>query len=441
MTTALGLVAAALLIAANGWFVAAEFAYVAVRKPKLEEQARGEGRRARRAGRALRVSRRLSFVLSGAQLGITVTSLVLGFLAEPAIAQALEPVFRSLGVGDAAISGISLVTALFLATSIQMVFGELVPKNLAIAKPEPFALALASGVLAYTRVARPVIRLFDGAANRLLRLLGIEPVEELGGGVTVEELDFIVEESARVGVLDERKALLLARALDFRERQAKEVMIPRPHVVSVPATASGRHLRELLRTPFSRFPVVAEEGDLDEIVGVVHAEDLVRFPPDERDDVPLGGLVRTAVYVPETALVTTIIERLRVEGCEMAIVVDEYGGTSGILTREDLAEELVGDIFDEHDPLGVGIEESGVNTWTVPGRFRLDEVLRETGVDLPEGDEYDTVAGLVMNELGRVPVVGDRVEVMGAVLTVLDMRKRQVVLLSVEARPLDEDQR
>ena len=237
LLTALGLVAVVLLIAANGYFVAAEFAYVASRRSKFAEGAEDGDKK---SIRALAVHKRLSFMLSGAQLGITVTSLVLGFIARPAIAGAIEPVLEAVGVGANASFGVSLVIAFVLATIAQMVFGELAPKNLAIAKPEPVARAVAGSTLLFMKVAGPVIRLFDGSANRLLKVFGIEPVEELHGAVSTEELDLIVDSSAESGHLTVLQAGLLERAIDFAELEASDAMVAWNKVVTIDGTCDRR---------------------------------------------------------------------------------------------------------------------------------------------------------------------------------------------------------
>jgi CBS domain containing-hemolysin-like protein len=429
LTTALGLLALVALIAANGYFVAAEFGFVAVHRNRMEQEARAGGRAARRV---LDVSRRLSFMLSGAQLGITATSLLAGYLAEPAIGRVLEPLFEWAGLTGGAQRTLSFLLAFFLATTAQMIFGELAPKNLAIAKPESVAKALAGSVHVYLTVAGPVIRLFDGAANRLLRALGIEPAEELATGVSAEELDYIVEQSVREGALTERQAALLSRTIDFLDLQASEVMVPRTRVETLPAAASGAEIRARLRTPYTRYPVVPDGGDLDDVIGVVHTEDLLSFPVERRDRLTAAGIMRPALFVPESAPVTAVVDQLLASRAEMAIVVDEYGGAAGILTMEDLAEELVGDIVDEHDPVEVTLRAVGERCWVVPGSWRIDEIERDTDVVLPDG-EYDTIAGLVMDRLGRVPVTGDVVELDGATLHVLDMRRRQVLSVRMTA--------
>ncbi|QGG94504.1 DUF21 domain-containing protein [Actinomarinicola tropica] len=436
MLTALGLLAVVALIAGNAWFVAAEFAYVAARRGRLvEAEESGD----RRAPRALQVLGRLSFMLSGAQLGITVTSLVVGFIAEPTLGAALEPVVGWLGVSERARPGIALTVGFVVATAAQMVFGELAPKNLAIARPEPVALRLARGLVVFLKLARPVIRLFDGAANRLLRALGIEPVEELHGGVHPEELPLIVDASSAAGSLTASQADLLRRALEFRDLDAREVMVPWNRVVTIGADATGGDLQDLLdASRHMRFPIVNEVG---EVVGMVHAKDLLAVPVERRHEVALTDLSRPVLAVPESSDLHRVLAELRGSASPMAIVVDEHGGTAGVLTIEDLVEELVGDIGDEFDEdEGPRLEVLDDSSWRLPGDLRLHEVERETGVEIPEGP-YDTVAGFVMDQLGRIPEVGDEVDAAGLRARVVEMDDRRVLTVDLRIdEPADADE-
>ncbi len=413
MITFLGLLAVVALIAANGYFVAAEFAFVAARRGRLDDAAATGDRRARRA---VEVHKQLSFMLSGAQLGITVTSLVVGFIAEPTLGRALEPVMGAIGVPEGARFGVALTVGFVLATLGQMVFGELAPKNLAIAKPEPVARALAGSTLIYLRLASPLIRLFDGSANRLLRALGIEPVAELHGGVSVEELDLIVEESAEHGKISARQAALIERAIDFGALHASAAMVPWNRVSTIDASASCEDLRQLMRTAHSRFPVLGEGG---EVVGLVHAKDLLAVDGGALGSTTIADFSRPALVVPETARLRSVLTVLRREATEMAVVTDEYGAPAGVVTLEDLVEELVGDITDEYDPTLPSAESHEDGSWTVPGWWRIDEIERTTGITLPADGTYETLAGLVLSRLQRLAAVADRVEVGDAVLEVV----------------------
>ena len=409
MTTALGLLAVLALILANGYFVAAEFAFVAARRGRLEELAENGDRR---AVRAVAVHKRLSFMLSGAQLGITVTSLVVGFIAEPTLGRALTPLMRLVGIQEAAAPGIALTLGFVLATIGQMVLGELAPKNLAIAEPERFSLALARSTYVYTRLAGPVIKLFDGASNRLLRMFGIEPVDELEGGVSEDELGYIIDESTRGGVLPEDTAGLLNRALEFRALRASDTLVARTQVDYLNADATGADLREMARsTGHSRFPVAGD--GLDDVLGFVQAKDLLRIPAAQRDATPIRALLKSVLAIPESTLLGPLLSDMRASHTQLAVVVDEYGGTAGIVTLEDIVEELVGEIQDEYDPAEPAVRVLDDGSFLVPGGWRVDETARDTDIELPEGD-YDTIGGLIMERLGRVAEVGDAVR-LGAV--------------------------
>ena len=428
MSTALGLVAVLLLILGTGYFVAAEFAFVAVRRGRLEEYAaQGD----RRADHALAVHRRLSFMLSGAQLGITVTTLAVGFIAEPVLGALLEPVLRLTPMSDTAAYAVAVTAGFVLATGASMVFGELAPKNLAIAEPELVALRLARATYFFMRIAGPLIRFFDGASNALLRALGIEPVDELSGGVSPDELEYIIDASSRGGSLDETTAGLMRRSLEFRELRAADAMVSRTHVDHVGVDATGRDLRSLaLRTGHSRFPVTG--AGLDDVVGLVQAKDLLRVPPNVRDTTPVRSLLKPVVAVPESTLLAPLLADMRESHSQLAVVVDEYGGTAGIVTLEDIVEELVGEIEDEYDPDEPAVRQESDGSYLVPGSWRVDECVRDTGMSLPEGD-YDTIGGLVMATLERVAEVGDEVRLATVTLRVERMDGLAVGMVRLRA--------
>jgi CBS domain containing-hemolysin-like protein len=428
MLTALGLVAVVVLIVANGYFVAAEFAYVASRRSKFVEGAeQGD----KKSIRAVAVHKRLSFMLSGAQLGITVSSLVLGFIARPAIAGAIEPVLEWFGV-EGASGGLSIALAFGLATIAQMVFGELAPKNLAIAKPEPVARAVAGSTLVFMKVAGPLIRLFDGAANKLLRLVGIEPVEELHGGVSADELDIIFDSSAEQGHLTTSQAGLLERAIDFADLEASDAMVAWNKVVSIDGSASATDLRDAMASRRSRFPVLDAAG---KVQGIVHAKDLLGVERADYDTVVVESLMHDVIAVPESAGLSVVLAELRKNSTEMALVVDEYGGPAGIVTLEDVVEELVGEIEDEYDPTETTeqVQESP-GVWIVTGTSRPDEIARSTGFELPDG-EYDTVAGLVLDRLERIAEVGDSVVVDGVMIEVTEVDGYAIEQVRVQIDP------
>ncbi|MGW0482880.1 hemolysin family protein [Nonomuraea sp. NPDC003214] len=399
----MGLLALFLLTAATGYFVAQEFAFVAADRGVLREQA-AAGDPA--AEKALRVTSRLSFMLSGAQLGITVTALLVGFLAEPAIAVLVRPWLTEAGLSDGLITGLSVAIGVFVATIVQMVLGELAPKNLGIARPEPVAKFLAGSTLAYLAVVGPVIRLFDSAATGLLRKVGIEPVEEVEQGATPEELSRIIEESTEAGELPPRLSELLERALEFGDHTAEEIMVPRPRVVVLRSSQPISDLVETMREcGHSRYPVLGADGD---VLGVTGVRELLASGLDEGR---VAAITRPPLLVPDSLPLPAVLDRMRVAKDDIACVIDEYGGLAGVVTVEDLAEELVGELVDENDPDPVGAVAQAEGVWDVPGRLRLDEVERATGVALPESDDYDTLGGLILAKLGRMPEAGDTVTV------------------------------
>ena len=401
-----GLALILVLTVATGYFVSQEFAYVAVDRSRLRTLAE-DGDPA--AARALKVTSRLSFVLSGAQVGITITALLAGYFAEPYLGAGLEELLGSAGVPQGVSVSVSVILALLLATIIQMVLGELAPKNLAIAKAEAIALRLARSTLLYLTIAGPLIRVFDSASNRILRRVGIEPVEELPQGATAQELDRIIVTSYEQGLLDEDTMRLLDRGLDFRGRTAEEAMVPRVDVITVHRDEPLTRVVELLDTGHSRFPVIADS--VDEVLGVVAIGDVVELEPADRAHIAVGSLASPPVVVPETLPLPGVLERLRTARRQLAIVVDEYGGFAGIVSLEDIAEELVGEIRDEDDLPESGLVPGGDGSWVVSARWRLDEVQEATGVALPEGDDYETLSGLVMARLGRIPAIGDELMV------------------------------
>ncbi|MCS7475950.1 hemolysin family protein [Umezawaea endophytica] len=419
----LGLVAIVVLTAATGYFVAQEFTYMAVDRGRLQTLAE-QGDKA--ADRAYRVTQRLSFMLSGAQLGITVTALLVGFVAEPLLGAGLSGLLGFTGWSEAARLSLSVATALVFATVVQMVLGELLPKNLAIAKPEELARALSGSTLVYLKVAGPVIKFFDASANRLLRTVGIEPVEELPQGATGAELVHIIGEAGDQGHLDPELSRLLDRGLDFRTLVAEQAMTPRVRVHTVRADEPAARVVELLDTGHSRFPVVG--ADLDDVIGVVGLAELLTLAPAERATTEIREIVAPTVLVPETLPLHHVLERLRTEHRQLACVVDEFGGFAGVVSLEDLAEELVGEIHDEDDLVGEIPERLPDGTWALPGRLRVDEVADLTGVPLPRNEGYDTVSGLLLHHLGRTARVGDEVALTIETQSLEDLPPRHVTL-------------
>jgi CBS domain containing-hemolysin-like protein len=419
MLTALGWLAVAALIIGNALFVAAEFAFTSVDRTKVKRLAETGDRRAARVQAA---TRELSFQLSGAQLGITLCSLLLGFVAEPVIASAFESPLHALGLES---GWVALGLALLVATLAQMLLGELVPQNLAISRPLPTALAIAAFQRGFARLFRPVIALFNETANGIVRLLGNEPQEELRAARTPDELASLIGTSAMEGTLPLEVAALLRRTLSFGDKTADDLMTPRVQMVSLNQRQTAADLLDVARrSGHSRFPV--HRGDVDDVVGVVHVKHAFAVPAAERRRTSLGDLMADPVRLPASLPGEELLTALRGRGLQMAIVVDEYGGTAGLVTVEDLVEELVGQVRDEHDrfeELDAIMLSNG--SWSVSGRLRCDELPRRIGLTPPAGP-YDTVAGLVLRLRGQIPTDGDAVTVSGWRITVTRMDRRRI---------------
>lgn len=429
--TYLGLLAVAALVVANGFFVAAEFGLVAARRAAIEERAAKGSRRARAA---LHEMSNLSFMLSGAQLGITITSLVLGYVAEPALAHLLRPVIHLFNLSESTTLAISLGAALIVSTVLQMVVGELAPKNLAVARPEETALAVAVPMRFYSVAFRPVIWVFDSAAALLSRLVGIEPREELLGGYTQDELARIIEASTEEGSLSEEKAQLLLRAVELGERRVSEIMVARPDIVWLRADDPIDALRDTARgTGYSRFPVCGEDDD--DVVGSVHIKDMLMLTP-QVESATVADVAHEALVVPESHTLRRLLADLRARQRTFAVVVDEFGGTAGIVTLEDVLEALVGEIADEFDPETPALRRLGVSRYVIPGRMRIGRVEEVLGTELAEGD-FETVAGFVIDGLGHIPRAGEWVRHDGWRFVVLGLEGNRVTEVLLERE--DED--
>jgi len=416
LTAALLLVASLLLVAACGAFVAAEFSLVTVDRAAIERAAADGDRRSTGVLAALRS---LSTQLSGVQLAITVTNLAIGYLAEPAIATLLEPVLARFGLGAATVTGVAVTLALVLATGLTVVFGELVPKNLAVAAPLATARAVQGLSRGFARAAKPAITALNGTANVVLRLLGIEPQEELASARSPEELASLVTRSADEGVLESGTARMVRRALTLGDRDTAEVMTPRVRVSTVAADAPVTEVVELARrTGRSRFPVVGTS--LDDVLGVVSIRQVVAVPRAQRPTTPVRSVMVAPLLVPGTVPVDDLLARLRGSRLQLAVVVDEFGGMDGIATLEDAVEEIVGDVVDEHDRSSPQAVRRADGDWSLAGLLRPDEVSDLTGLLLPESDHAETLAGLVVAALGRIPEVGDTATLRLQPVVVLD---------------------
>jgi CBS domain containing-hemolysin-like protein len=410
-----------LLTIGTGLFVASEFALVNLDRSDLEaRQERGETGLAP-AIAALKIT---STHLSSAQLGITLTTLLTGYTMEPAVSNLLRGPLTGVGIPPSVVPGISATVAIIAATLLSMIIGELVPKSFALALPVRTAKLVIPFQRAFTMVFKPAVSLLNNSANGILRALGIEPKEELSGARTAEELSSLVRRSAMQGSLDEDTATLLNRTLLFAEHTAADAMTPRPSIASVKRTDSAVDVIRLsLSTGHSRFPVI--DDDMDDIVGLVHVKQAVSVPREKRAEVPVAALATTVIRVPETMRLDSLLGELRGRGYQMAVVVDEYGGTAGVVTLEDLVEELVGELDDEHDRTRAGVVRT-LNSVSFPGMLRPDELAERAGIAVPEEGPYETVAGFMMSELGRLPVVGDTVELPDGQLSVVRLDGRRI---------------
>ncbi|MBN7794662.1 hemolysin family protein [Microbacterium sp. 2216-1] len=398
LTLLLGVLLTLAIIAACGFFVAQEFAYMSVDRSRMAAQAEKGDLQAKRV---LAITKRTSFMLSGAQLGITVTGLLIGYVAEPLIGQSIGTLLGGVGLDPAVSVLIGTTGALLLATVVTMIFGELYPKNLAIASPEPLARALAVPTRIYLLLFGWLIAVFDLAANALLRLLRIEPLEDVDASATARDLEAIIEDSRASGDLPDDLSIMIDRILDFPQRDVEHAMVPRSRVDSVQPDTTIAEVRAMMAVGHTRYPVV---GDEDVPVGVVELIDLLRSGGS--GDAPVSTIMREPVILPTAMRLPVALDRMRLARNEMACVVDEYGNFDGILTIEDLTEEVAGELSDEHDDAPDPLRMHD-DRWWIDGDVHLDEVERLVGYDFDEDDDEDeTIAGLIIREYGDLPPVG-----------------------------------
>lgn len=431
------LAAGLLLILGTGFFVAVEFSLVALDQTTVQ-RAINEGDKG--AQPLLLCLKSLSTQLSSCQLGITLTTLLTGFLMEPSLGALLAEPLGGLGIPDPAVAGISLALAMLIATLLSMLIGELVPKNMAIAKSFEIGKAVARPQLVFTAIFKPAIIVLNGFSNKVLNLFGMEAKEEISGARSPSELASLVRRSAAMGTLDEGTATFLARTLSFSERTAADVMTPRMRVETIESTQSVADIIDAARrTGYSRFPVIGDSAD--HILGVVHLKKAVSIPFHKRADIEVGAIMTDVLRVPETVHLDALILELREGNLQMAVVQDEYGGTAGVTTLEDLVEEIVGEVSDEHDRVKPGILLAADGTWFFPGLMRPDEVSERIGpLNVPDEAGYETVGGFMMAELGRIAAVGDTVAVDGGLLIVDRIERRRIDRIRFVPSPPDDAQ-
>ncbi len=418
-----------ILVLVNAFFVAAEFSLVAVRRSRIDEMAEAGERRARNVQKALA---HLDRYIAGTQLGVTLASLGLGWVGEPAIAVVLDSLLQVFGLPPAPAgvhTGVSLAVGFFILTFLHIVLGELAPKTIALVNPEGVSKFVSTPLMFFSRLMSPVIWLFNGAANAILRLFGFTRAVEVQSH-SPEELRLLVMQARAHGTLDESDSAMLAGVFDFHEKKARDVMRPRTEVVALDIDATESEVWSMVREErYSRYPVYRES--LDDVVGVFLAKDL--WLRDDGSAFSLAALTRDALYVPDSRPAEKVLDDLRRTRAHMAVVLDEYGGTAGIMTMEDLIEEVIGDISDEYDMAArTAIESNGV--LELDGTMSLIDVRSDHRVQIPEGD-WTTLGGYAFAQLGRLPRMGDRVAVPGGELEVIAMDGRRIAALRVHRSP------
>jgi hypothetical protein len=409
------------LTVGTGFFVASEFSLVSLDRADLEAR-RDAGEKGFTL--AIRALKRTSTHLSSAQLGITLTTLLTGWLMEPAISRLLAPVLTGWGLSAGVVDAVSAVVAILIATVLSMIVGELFPKNLALSIPRRVVRIVAPFQLAFTWLFSPFVSFLVATSNRLVRSMGIEPKEELSSARTAEELASAVRHSSMHGALEEDTATLLGKALSFTNHEAQDIMTPRTRVATIRVSDSADDVIALTRkTGFSRFPVIDE--DADDIVGIVHVKHAVAVPRERRSEVPVGALQGEALRVPETMHLDVLLGELRQGGYQMSIVVDEYGGTAGIATLEDLIEELIGEVSDEHDRAKADVVKVG-DAVTFPASLRPDELRERADIDVPDDGPWETVGGFLLSQWGYIPEAGATLDACGGQFVVERMDGRRI---------------
>jgi CBS domain containing-hemolysin-like protein len=426
------LIAVFVLVLLNGFFVAAEFAFVRSRRGTLEAE-RQQGKRG--AGSAVTVIDDLSRYLSSCQLGITLTSLGIGFLGEPAVAKLVEPLFGNLSHNVSL--AISLAIAYLFTTSLHITIGEQVPKIYAIQRSEPIARLVARPLMVFTRIFRPFIALLNAASNGILRLVGIR-TDNFDEGETPEEIKMLIQQSMTGGKLDPGEAGMLTGVFHLHEQQARQVMTPAPAVVTVDVSENVETaLRRCIGSGHTRM-VVTEDDNPDRVKGIVHANALAQKLLAEGPEASLEDLVREAPIVPETKPLDDLLADLQRQRSSLAVVVDEYGRTAGIVTVEDIIEEVVGEIDDETDPLGGAVRKLANGDWFVRGHVAITD-LQDYGLDLPiDTDAYNSVGGYVFGELGRLPKRGDTVSSNGYSIRVESVRENRIEAVRIRDRRVNQ---
>ena len=417
------LAAGLLLILGTGFFVAVEFSMIAIDVPTVQRMV-DDGDKG--AEPLLRCLKSLSTQLSACQLGITLTTLLTGYVMDPAVTALLQPVLGGLALPEPVMRTVSLIVSMLVATLLSMLIGELIPKTLAIAEPMTLGRRLARPQLMFSAVFKPAIVLLNGFSNKVLHRMGLEAKEEISGARGPEELSSLVRRSAQLGTLDAQTATFLDRTLRFADRTASDVMTPRIRMETIHEDESLPDVVDLARsTGYSRFPVIGDSSD--DIRGVLHVKKAVAVPRERRADLTAGSVMSDMIRVPETVHLDQLLTELREANLQVAVVVDEYGGTAGMVTLEDVVEEIVGEVADEHDRVTPGVLQTASGRWYFPADLRPDEVRAQIrGLEVPEDGAYETVGGFLMARLGRIAAIGDVVDVDGGRISVERMDGRRI---------------
>lgn len=427
------------LVIACGIFVAAEFSFLAVNKTAVEQHARSGDHKSQGILSGLKS---LSTQLSGAQVGITITNLGIGLITEPLLSPLLTELLSFTTISSNVISIISIIVGTILASFITMIFGELIPKNLAIARPLATARFVQGYQRGFSRLMRFPIKLLNKSANYIIRRFGVEPTEELASARSADELTSLVRRSAEHGTLEKQTAIMLERSIQFDEMIAEDIMTPRIRLKTLDKSSTVQDLIELsAKTGHSRFPVYGR--NVDDILGVTHIKQAIKIEKSKRKTTPIESIIQKALFIPSSLKLDNLLISLRTSDLQARIVIDEYGGTDGFVTIEDLIEELVGEVQDEHDPSSKRVVAISPQNWKLAGILRIDEVAERTDVYLPETEDYETVGGLIYDTLERMPIVGDEISIkaidrqgseLKATLEVLDMDNMRVDHVSLKVR-------
>lgn len=432
--SSLGLLAVLVLVALNGFFVAGEFALVKVRKTRIDQLVE-EGKKAAKTVQS--EINHLDNYIAATQLGITLASLALGWIGEPALAGLVEPVVEAVAGHEAAALShtIAFIISFALITIFHIVLGELVPKSIALQRAEATSLFVARPLYIFAQVFKPFIKLMNSIGNGIVRLLGMNTANEHGSVHSVAELEMLVSESREAGLLDNQEEVMLRRVFDFGEKDANEVMQPRTKVYGIPVDKDLEAVLDIVtREHYTRFPVY--QGTIDNVIGVLHVKDLLdRVHRKSPDNFVLRQILRPILKVPETIPIESLLEQMRLRQNHMALLIDEYGGTAGLVTLEDILEEIIGEVRDEFDTdkedRRSDLEVLDDGSSSISGLLPLREFEERFGVTFVD-PEYETIGGYVFGQIGSSPTLGDKVEIAPYYLEVTELNDLRIARLSVK---------